>query len=172
MAGRGGEEPGPSTSGLASGHDMSGGFNVSPFVKVALDYRGGDKRITKVWRFDPYYINYYTLTGVEKELLTFFPEISVKNLGLTIFYRDSFAGMIKLESDSDLVVWIHIAASMHIQYTCSARLPNLAGCATGCRLSNTQPAVRMYYLQSPSIRLHNRTCARLHKPDSHNCPVA
>ena len=114
MAARGGEEPRPTTSVLASSHDMAGGFNVSPFVNVALDYKGGGKRITKVWRFDPYYINYYTLTGLEKELLTFFPEISVKNLGLTIYYRDSFAGMIKLESDSDLVVWIHIAASMCI----------------------------------------------------------
>lgn len=30
--------------------------------------------------------------------------ISAKNLGLTIYYRDSFAGMIKLESNSDIMV--------------------------------------------------------------------
>ena len=72
MAGRGGEEPGPSTSGLASGHDMSGGFNVSPFVKVALDYRGGDKRITKVWRFDPLYQLLY-FDGSRKGTFNFLP---------------------------------------------------------------------------------------------------
>jgi len=57
----------------------------------------------KVWRFDPELISSYKLEEAEKEILSLFPDISAKsNVRIRLSYKDSFVGIISLESDGDL----------------------------------------------------------------------
>ena len=48
----------------------------------------------------------YTLVQVKKEILEYFPDIAAKNLGINLHYRDSFVGLICIDSDKDLQVCI------------------------------------------------------------------
>ena len=61
---------------------------------------------TKVWRFNPSSVDTLTLRAVEDEFIRYFPSILEKtpSVGVSMYYKDSFVGEIKLESDRDLQV--------------------------------------------------------------------
>ena len=46
----------------------------------------------------------YTLAQVKKEILEYFRDIAAKNLGVNLHYRNSFVGLISIDSDKDLRV--------------------------------------------------------------------
>jgi len=76
-------------------------------TKVALVYKegsAGSARVAKVWWFFGRIVETYTLTKVKKDFLEYFPEIAAKNLGLNVYYHDSFVGFISIDSDKDLQV--------------------------------------------------------------------
>jgi len=43
----------------------------------------------------------YTLAQVKKEILGYFPDIAAKNLRVNLHCRDSFVGLISIDSDKD-----------------------------------------------------------------------
>ena len=75
-------------------------------IKVALAYKHeqNKKRVAKVWRFYTRSLDSYTLAQVKEELLEFFPDIAARHLTLKLHYRDSFVGMINIDTDKDLKV--------------------------------------------------------------------
>ena len=75
-------------------------------IKVALAYKNeqNKQRVAKVWRFFTRTLESYTLTQVKEELLEYFPEIAARHLTLKLSYRDSFVGMISIDTDKDLQV--------------------------------------------------------------------
>ena len=75
-------------------------------IKVALAYKTGQQHIAKVWRFFGRTFESYTLAQVKKEILEYFPDIAAKKLGINLHYRDSFVGLICIDSDKDLQVCI------------------------------------------------------------------
>ena len=76
-------------------------------IKVALAYKAGQQHVAKVWRFFGRTFESYTLAEVKKEILEYFPDIAAKNLGVKLHYRDSFVGLISIDTDKDL----HVATS-------------------------------------------------------------
>lgn len=85
-------------------------------IKVAVAYRNRGEQnedfTRKIWRFDPSTKHLYTLDVVEQQLLQYFPSIQQKGYGLSLYYKDSFVGEVKVESDGDLQV-----ASLYRLYT-------------------------------------------------------
>ena len=75
-------------------------------IKVALAYKAGQQHVAKVWRFFGRTFESHTLAQVKKEILEYFPDIAAKNLGVNLHYRDSFVGLISIDSDKDLQVYI------------------------------------------------------------------
>ena len=75
-------------------------------IKAALAYKDEQKstRVAKVWRFYTRMLDSYNLVTVKEELLEYFPEIAARHLTLKLHYRDSFAGMIGIDTDKDLKV--------------------------------------------------------------------
>ena len=62
------------------------------------------KCIYKVWRFNPICLGLYKLDRVRAEIMEFFPSISKQRLEILLSYNDSLAGLVTLETDSDLQV--------------------------------------------------------------------
>ena len=75
-------------------------------IKVALAYKHeqSSTHIVKVWRFYSRMLDSYNLAKVKEELLEYFPEIAARHLTLKLNYRDSFVGMISIDTDKDLKV--------------------------------------------------------------------
>jgi len=73
-------------------------------VKVIIVYNNEGQCCTKVWRFYPDILDTYKLENMRKELIEFFPSIVRRRLGISLSYKDSLAGSITLETDSDLQV--------------------------------------------------------------------
>ena len=86
-------------------------------IKVALAYKDEQKstRIAKVWRFPSYtqMLDSYNLATVKEEFLEYFPEIAARHFTLKLHYRDSFVGMISIDTDKDLKVRSYIMLFMH-----------------------------------------------------------
>ena len=90
----------------------------SQLLKVAVRHKVESvNSAVKVWRFDPELISSYKLEEVEEEILKLFPDISAKsNVGIRLSYKDSFVGVINLESDGDLRVRLIIAVLNSYSY--------------------------------------------------------
>ena len=75
-------------------------------IKVALAYKHeqSSTHVAKVWRFYSRMLDSYNLAKVKEELLEYFPEIAARHLTLKLNYRDSFVGMISIDTDKDLKV--------------------------------------------------------------------
>jgi len=95
------------------------------YVKVAIVYRGRGKRnedlTTKVWWLDPNAIHLYTSDMVEQQLLQYFPSIQQKGYGVSLYYKDSFVGEVKVDSDEDLQVG-YTGCILHELYTVYCRV--------------------------------------------------
>ena len=86
-------------------------FKVAVIHRVGVSENDGDDLSNvkpRVWRFNPTFIDILTLTlrVVEDELIHYFPSIlkKIPSVGISLCYKESFVGAIKLESDMDLQV--------------------------------------------------------------------
>ena len=71
-------------------------------LKVAIELHQGEESTKKIWRFNADAIHKYSRNVVEAEILSLFPVIHAKGLGLYLYHFDEIAGKIHIESDGDL----------------------------------------------------------------------
>ena len=69
---------------------------VADTERVVIHLHLGQSVVKKVWRFDPRRLQDYTRSKVEQELIDLFPDVSRKNLKLSLWYEDDLAGEVGL----------------------------------------------------------------------------